>query len=67
MSCHTTLPYALAPQALRTALREAPSLAAEARVVDDLLTRLHLVEQQPFYPDQTRGIPKTSEHEQSKR
>ncbi|MEQ1729906.1 MAG: hypothetical protein ABL982_16190 [Vicinamibacterales bacterium] len=62
MSCHTTLPYALARPMLRSALHEPRPSAAEARVLDNLLTRLHLgAAAEPFYPDQTRGIPKTSE------
>ncbi len=62
MSCHTTLPYALARPALRTALHEPRPSVAEPRIVDNLLTRLRLgAAAEPFYPDQTRGIPKTSE------
>lgn len=62
ISCHTTLPYALARPALRSMLHEPRPSVAEARIVDNLLTRLHLgAAAEPFYPDQTRGIPKTSE------
>ena len=62
MSCHTTLPYALARPALRGLLNESAPSAAEDKIVGNLLTRArqwHDVE--PWYPDQTRGIPKTSE------
>jgi squalene-hopene/tetraprenyl-beta-curcumene cyclase len=62
MSCHTTLPYALARPALRGLLNEPAPSAAEDKIVGNLLTRArqwHDVE--PWYPDQTRGIPKTSE------
>lgn len=62
MSCHTTLPYALARPALRSLLNERGPSVAEAKIVGNLLTRArawHDVE--PWYPDQTRGIPKTSE------
>ena len=62
MSCHTTLPYALARPALRSLLNERAPSAAEDKIMGNLLTRArswHDVE--PWYPDQTRGIPKTSE------
>ncbi len=62
MSCHTTLPYALARPELRGLLNERAPSAAEDRIMGNLLTRArqwHDVE--PWYPDQTRGIPKTSE------
>ncbi len=62
MSCHTTLPYALARPVLRGVLNEPAPSVAEAKIVGNLLTRAqqwHDVE--PWYPDQTRGIPKTSE------
>ncbi len=51
------------PSVLRTASLAVPRPSvAEARIVDNLLTRLHLgAAAEPFYPDQTRGIPKTSE------
>ena len=62
MSCHTTLPYALARPELRALLNEPAPSAAEDKILGNLLTRArnwHDVE--PWYPDQTRGIPKTSE------
>src|SRR3954451_17652436 len=62
ISCHTTLPYALARPALRRPLGETAISGPEAKILDNLLTRAragHEIE--PFYPDQTRGIPKTSE------
>ena len=62
ISCHTTLPYALARPALRSLLREQQPSAAEARIVSNLMARVKLgAAAEPFYPDQTRGIPKTSE------
>ena len=62
ISCHTTLPYALARPRLRALLHEARPSAAEGRIMDNLLTRVKLGrDSEPFYPDQTRGIPKTSE------
>ena len=62
ISCHTTLPYALARPALRERLREQGMSAAESTVVRNMLKRVKLGSAaEPFYPDQTRGIPKTSE------
>src|SRR5262245_24762848 len=62
MSCHTTLPYALARPELRGRLAEAQPSAAETKILDNLLTRArNWRDVEPFYPDQTRGIPKTSE------
>jgi squalene-hopene/tetraprenyl-beta-curcumene cyclase len=62
MSCHTTLPYALARAELRDRIGEAQPAAVEKKIFDNLLTRArNWREVEPFYPDQTRGIPKTSE------
>jgi squalene-hopene/tetraprenyl-beta-curcumene cyclase len=62
ISCHTTLPFAIARPALRRVLGEDGPGAAESRVFDNLVTRARGYKQmEPFYPDQTRGIPKTSE------
>ena len=62
MSCHTTLPYALARPELRGRLGEAQPSAPEATILNNLLTRARSWRDvEPFYPDQTRGIPKTSE------
>ena len=62
MSCHTTLPYAIARPALRGPLGEREPSAAEAKIVGNLLTRArNWRDVEPWYPDQTRGIPKTSE------
>jgi hypothetical protein len=62
ISCHTTLPYALVRPALRGALGERQPSAAETRIFDNLLTRARSWRDvEPFYPDQTRGLPKTSE------
>jgi squalene-hopene/tetraprenyl-beta-curcumene cyclase len=62
ISCHTTLPYAMARPALRGPLGESTRSAAEGKIVDNLLTRVRSWRDvEPFYPDQTRGIPKTSE------
>lgn len=62
ISCHTTLPFAIARPALRGLLGEKAPGAAESRIFDNLLTRARgYKDVEPFYPDQTRGIPKTSE------
>jgi squalene-hopene/tetraprenyl-beta-curcumene cyclase len=62
ISCHTTLPYALARPALRAALGERAPSATEGKILNNLLTRArNWREVEPFYPDQTRGLPKTSE------
>jgi squalene-hopene/tetraprenyl-beta-curcumene cyclase len=62
MSCHTTLPYALARPALRLPLGERGPSAAEQKILGNLMTRAqNWRDIEPWYPDQTRGIPKTSE------
>jgi squalene-hopene/tetraprenyl-beta-curcumene cyclase len=62
VSCHTALPYALARPALRATLRQPAVAAPERRLVDNVVKRVSLwKEVEPFYPDQTRGLPKTSE------
>ena len=62
ISCHTTLPFAIARPALRGPLGEHQPSAAEAKILNNLLTRARAWREiEPFYPDQTRGIPKTSE------
>jgi squalene-hopene/tetraprenyl-beta-curcumene cyclase len=62
VSCHTALPYALARPALTKALSERDLPAAERTMLDQVTRRVRLwKEVEPFYPDQTRGLPKTSE------
>ena len=62
VSCHTALPYALARPSLRQPLGESASPAAEAALLASVTKRVTLWrEVDPFYPDQTRGVPKTSE------
>ena len=61
MSCHTTLPFALARPQLRTLLNEPAPSSAEDKILDNLLMRArNWRDVEPWYPDQTRGIPKTS-------
>lgn len=62
VSCHPALPYALARPALRAALGEPEPSHAERTLVAGVVKRVSLWnEVEPFYPDQTRGLPKTSE------
>ncbi|PYQ72716.1 MAG: hypothetical protein DMG04_16520 [Acidobacteria bacterium] len=62
ISCHTGMPYAIARPALRAALAERQPTAAEAKMLDVVAKRVALWKDvDPWYPDQTRGIPKTSE------
>lgn len=62
ISCHTALPYAIARPALRRSLGETAPSAAEAALIANVAKRVTMwKEVEPFYPDQTRGLPKTSE------
>jgi squalene-hopene/tetraprenyl-beta-curcumene cyclase len=62
VSCHTAVPYALARPALRTIMGERERTVAEAKLVANVATRVNSWnEVAPFYPDQSRGLPKTSE------
>ena len=62
VSCHTALPYALARPALRQPLNESAPSAGEAALLANISKRVMMWRDvEPFYPDQLRGIPKTSE------
>jgi squalene-hopene/tetraprenyl-beta-curcumene cyclase len=62
VSCHTSLPYALARPALRAALNEQGRAENEAKLFADIVKRVRAwKEVEPWYPDQTRGLPKTAE------
>ena len=62
VSCHTALPYALARPSLRRPLGETAASPAEAALVANVTRRVtNWRDMEPFYPDQTRGVPKTSE------
>src|SRR6476646_4052526 len=62
VSCHTALPYALARPSLRQPLGETAPSAAEAALVANVVKLVtNWRDMEPFYPDQLRGIPKTSE------
>ncbi len=62
VSCHTVVPYVLARSELGKVLGENAPSAQEQRLYANVATRTQLWDQvAPFYPDQTRGLPKTSE------
>ena len=62
VSCHTALPYALARPSLRAALHESEPSSAERKLIDDVVKRVGIWRDvEPFYPDQTVGLPKSSE------
>src|SRR4051812_21294176 len=62
VSCHTALPYALARPALRVPLHEPAAPPSEAALIANVTKRVTMWRDvEPFYPDQLRGIPKTSE------
>ena len=62
ISCHTALPYALARPALRQPLGENGPSPSEAALVANVTKRVTMWRDvEPFYPDQLRGVPKTSE------
>jgi squalene-hopene/tetraprenyl-beta-curcumene cyclase len=62
VSCHTALPYALARPALRRPLGETAASPSEAALLANVTKRVTMWRDvEPFYPDQTRGVPKTSE------
>lgn len=62
VSCHTSLPHVLARPVLRAQLGESGRSRAELAMLDDVTKRVWLwKEVDPFYPDQTVGVPKSSE------
>ena len=62
VSCHTAAPYAIGRPALRSLLKESGPSIQERRLQDNVARRVKLWnEVAPYYPDQTRGIPKSSE------
>jgi squalene-hopene/tetraprenyl-beta-curcumene cyclase len=62
VSCHTVAPYALGRPALRSALGERAPSPTERRLLDNVAKRVRMwKEVAPFYPDETRGAPKTAE------
>jgi squalene-hopene/tetraprenyl-beta-curcumene cyclase len=62
VSCHTAVPYAMARPSLHVVLAEHDLAAPERTLLANVTRRVRLWnEVEPFYPDQTRGLPKTSE------
>jgi squalene-hopene/tetraprenyl-beta-curcumene cyclase len=62
VSCHTAAPYAIARPALRRVLGQHDPAAPERAMLAGVVKRVSLWnEVEPFYPDQTRGLPKSSE------
>jgi len=62
VSCHTAVPYALARPALHAMLGEREASPQERAMAAHVVKRVRLwKEVAPFYPDQTRGLPKSSE------
>ncbi len=62
VSCHTTLPYALARPALRTRLGERQPSPAEQKLLENVTKRVRMWEDvQPFYTDAKNGAPKSLE------
>src|SRR5262249_5454273 len=62
VSCHTTTPYVVARPALRRLLNESGPSAPEKKIAEFVTRRVGMWNDvEPFYPDQLRGIPKTTE------
>ncbi len=62
VSCHTAAPYGLARPVLGAALGEQTPSAPEQNLLDNVTKRVRMWDAvAPFYPDETRGVPKTSE------
>ena len=62
VSCHTVAPYGLGRPALRKALGEQAPSPIELKLLANITKRVRMwKEVAPFYPDETRGVPKTAE------
>ena len=62
VSCHTATPFSLSRAALRAPLSEAAPSPNELKVLESVTKRVRMWHDiEPFYPDQLRGLPKTSE------
>ncbi len=62
VSCHTSLPYALARPALRGPLHEQSASPAERTFLDNIAKRVSIWDEaQPFYSDAKNGAPKSAE------
>ena len=62
VSCHSALPYALARPSLHSRLNESGPSPNESMLLADVVKRVReWKDMEPWYPDQTRGLPKTAE------
>jgi squalene-hopene/tetraprenyl-beta-curcumene cyclase len=62
VSCHTAVPYAIARPTLHPAIDGGTRTQLEWKLVDNVAKRVRMWEVvEPFYPDATRGVPKTLE------
>jgi squalene-hopene/tetraprenyl-beta-curcumene cyclase len=62
VSCHTATPFSIGRAALRGPLGETAPSANEQRVIDNVTKRVRMWHDvEPFYSDQARGLPKSSE------
>ena len=62
VSCHTALPYAMSRPALRKTLGETGPSPIEQKFLANVTKRVRMWQDvEPFYPDATRGVPKTAE------
>ena len=62
VSCHTAAPFSLGRAALRGPLGESAASPNEQKVLDSVTKRVRMWhEVDPFYSDQARGLPKSSE------
>lgn len=62
VSCHTSLPHVLAMPSLRNQSGKHQRSIDEMGMFDDVVKRVYLWDEvEPFYPDQTRGVPKSAE------
>jgi squalene-hopene/tetraprenyl-beta-curcumene cyclase len=62
ISCHTAAPFALSRSALRGPLGETAPSPNEQKVLSNIVKRVRMWKDvDPFYSDQTSGLPKTSE------
>ena len=62
VSCHTATPFSLGRAALRGALGESAASPNEQKVLDSVTKRVRMWRDvDPFYTDQDRGLPKSSE------
>jgi squalene-hopene/tetraprenyl-beta-curcumene cyclase len=62
VSCHTATPFSLGRAALRGPLSESAASSNEQKLLDSVTKRVRAWRDvDPFYTDQARGLPKTSE------